>query len=694
MPPVQPDKIRNVVVVGHGGSGKTSLVESLLHAVGATTRLGKVDDATSILDTDPEEQKRHITINMALAAFTHEGVKINLIDTPGYADFAADQRAGMRVADAAIVFVDASAGIQVGTQIAWNELEARRTPRVFLIGRLDRENADFDEVLGQLRETYGIRVVPLHVPVGEHQQLSATIDLLHGQLLKGPKDPVAELPKEEADRVGQYRQQLVESIVETNEDLLTRYLDGKELSYDELRDALHAAVRDGQVVPVLASSAHRHVGYAALLNAIREMLPSPAEAGSLIGKSPSGDEIARKPDLGEKLSAFVFKTIADPFVGKLSYVRVYSGTLHSNTSIYDATKKEAERVGQIFFLRGKEQEPTNEVGAGDVCAIPKLTATTTNATLCEKDAVILYDAIDFPAPSFSVAIEPASKADLDKLSTALHKLTDEDPTLHVRRDDATHETILSAIGESAIEVAVHRLKEKFGVQVEMHTPRVPYRESIRGKASAQGRYKRQTGGHGQFGDVWLEIEPQPAGTGVVFETHVVGGSVPRNFWPAVEKGVRETSQRGVIAGYPLSDFKATLTDGSFHSVDSSEMSFKIAGSLALQNCVKEADPFLLEPIMTLEVLVPEEQMGDVLADLNSRRGRVLGMESSGAGLQRIRAHVPMAETFRYATDLRSMTGGRGTFSAEILGYEECPSHIAQKVIAAHESEGAETAAAR
>ena len=694
MPPVQPDKIRNVVVVGHGGSGKTSLVESLLHAVGATTRLGKVDDATSILDTDPEEQKRHITINMALAAFTHEGVKINLIDTPGYADFAADQRAGMRIADAAIVFVDASAGIQVGTQIAWNELEARRTPRVFLIGRLDRENADFDEVLGQLRETYGIRVVPLHVPVGEHQQLSATIDLLHGQLLKGPKDPVAELPKEEADRVGQYRQQLVESIVETNEDLLTRYLDGKELSYDELRDALHAAVRDGQVVPVLASSAHRHVGYAALLNAIREMLPSPAEAGSLIGKSPSGDEIARKPDLGEKLSAFVFKTIADPFVGKLSYVRVYSGTLHSNTSIYDATKKEAERVGQIFFLRGKEQEPTNEVGAGDVCAIPKLTATTTNATLCDKDAVILYDAIDFPAPSFSVAIEPASKADLDKLSTALHKLTDEDPTLHVRRDDATHETILSAIGESAIEVAVHRLKEKFGVQVEMHTPRVPYRESIRGKASAQGRYKRQTGGHGQFGDVWLEIEPQPAGTGVVFETHVVGGSVPRNFWPAVEKGVRETSQRGVIAGYPLSDFKATLTDGSFHSVDSSEMSFKIAGSLALQNCVKEADPFLLEPIMTLEVLVPEEQMGDVLADLNSRRGRVLGMESSGAGLQRIRAHVPMAETFRYATDLRSMTGGRGTFSAEILGYEECPSHIAQKVIAAHESEGAETAAAR
>jgi len=564
-----------------------------------------------------------------------------------------------------------------------------------VVGRLDRENADFDEVLGQLREAYGIRVVPLHVPLGEKQELKATIDLLHGQILKGPKDPVAELAKdEEAERVGQYRQQLVESIVETDEDLLTRYLDGKELAYDELRDALHAAVREGKVIPVVATSAHKHVGYAALLNTIREMLPSPAEAGSVIGRSASGEEVARKPDPADKLSAFVFKTLADPFVGKLSYVRVYSGTLHHNAQVYDATKKETERVGQIFFLRGKEQEATEAVGAGDICAIPKLTATTTNATLCDKDAVILYDPIDFPPPSFSVAIEPSSKADLDKLATALHKLTDEDPTLHVRREDATHETILSAIGESAIEVAVHHLKNKFGVQVDMRTPRVPYRESIRSKAQAQGRYKRQTGGHGQFGDVFLEIEPQPAGSGVVYATRIVGGSVPRNFWPAVEKGVRETAERGVIAGYPLSDFKATLYDGSFHQVDSSEMSFKIAGSLALQNCVKEAQPFLLEPIMNVEVLVPEEQMGDVLADLNSRRGRVLGMESTGAGHQLIKAHVPMAETFRYATDLRSMTGGRGTFSAEILGYEECPSHIAQKVIAAHEGQAEETAAAR
>src|SRR3989442_2855209 len=660
MPSPEPTKIRNVAVVGHGGSGKTSLVESILHAIGATTRLGKVDDGTSILDTDPEEQKRHITINMALASFTHEGTKINLIDTPGYADFAGDQHAALRVADAAIVFVDASAGVQVGTQTVWSELEKDQTPRVVVVGRLDRENADFDEVLGQLREAYGIRVVPLHVALGEKQELKATIDLLHGQILKGPRDPVAELPKDEqAERVGQYRQQLVEAIVETDEDLLTRYLDGKELAYDELRDALHAAVREGKVIPVVATSASKNVGYAALLNTIREMLPSPAEDSSIIGKSPAGDETARKTDPAEKFSAFVFKTLADPFVGKLSYVRVYSGTLHHNSQVYDATKGETERVGQIFFLRGKEQEITDAVGAGDICAVPKLTATSTNATLCDKDAPILYEPIAFPAPSFSVAIDPSSKADLDKMSTALHKLIDEDPSLHVRRDDATHETILSAIGESGIDVAVHRLNAQFGVQVEMRTPRVPYRESIRAKAQAQGRYKRQTGGHGQFGDAWIEVEPLTPGSGVVFETRIVGGSVPRNFWPAVEKGIREQAEKGVLAGYPLSDFKAVLFDGSFHQVDSSEMSFKIAGSLGLQSCVKEAQPYLLEPIMEVEVTVPEEQMGDVLADLNSRRGRVLGMDGAGAGHTRIKAHVPQAEIFRYSTDLRSMTGGRG-----------------------------------
>lgn len=687
-----PERIRNVAVTGHGGSGKTSLVETLLHLIGATTRLGKVDDGTSILDTDPEEHKRRITINMALVSLTYDGTKVNLLDTPGFADFEGDRRAALRVSDASLVVVDGSAGVQVGTRSAWDELEEEGTPRIVVVSRLDRENADFDNVLKQLREAYGNRVVPLHVPVGVKQDLSATIDLLHGTVLKGPRDPMADLPETERERVGEYRRQLVEAIVETNEDLLMRYLDGKEMSYDELRDALHLAVREGKVIPVVASSATKKVGFAGLLSTIVEMLPSPAEGGPVVGLDGTGKEIARRVAPDEKLCAFVFKTLADPFVGKLSYVRVFSGTLHHNTQVYDATKKETERVGQIFFLRGKEQEIVEAVSAGDICAIPKLAASNTNSTLTDKDAPIELAAIKFPEPSFSVAIEPSSKADLDKLGTALHKLTDEDPTLHVRRDDATHETLLSAIGESAIEVAVHHLKDKFGVQVDTRTPRVPYRESIRSKASAQGRYKRQTGGHGQFGDVWLEIEPLAPGSGVVYATRVVGGSVPRNFFPAVEKGVREQAEKGVIAGYPLSDFKATLYDGSYHSVDSSEMSFKIAGSLALQSCVKDAQPYLLEPIVALEVLVPEEQMGDVLSDLNSRRGKVLGMESAGSGHQRIRAHVPMSETFRYATDLRSMTGGRGSFTSKFLAYEQCPSHIAEKVVAAHEA-SAEPAAA-
>ena len=527
--------------------------------------------------------------------------------------------------------------------------------------------------------------MPLHVPIGAKQEVSATIDLLHGTVLKGPKDPIGDLPDGERERVGEYRRQLVEAIVDTNEDLLTRYLDSKEMTYEELRDALHLAVREGKVIPVVASSATKKVGFAGLLSTIVEMLPSPVEGGSVIGLDGTGQEIARKVAVAEKLSALVFKTLADPFVGKLSYVRVFSGTLHHNTQVYDATKKQTERVGQIFFLRGKEQEIVEAVSAGDICAIPKLAASNTNSTLTDKDAPIELPAIKFPDPSFSVAIEPSSKADLDKLGTALHKLIDEDPTLHVRRDDATHETLLSAVGESAIEVAVHHLRDKFGVQVDTRTPRVPYRESIRAKASAQGRYKRQTGGHGQFGDVWLEIEPLPPGSGVVYATRVVGGSVPKNFFPAVEKGVREQAEKGVIAGYPLSDFKATLYDGSYHTVDSSEMSFKIAGSLALQSCVKEAQPYLLEPIVELDVLVPEEQMGDVLSDFNARRGRVLGMESAGSGHQRIKAHVPMAETFRYATELRSMTGGRGSFTSKFLAYEQCPSHIAEKVVAAHET---------
>ena len=533
-------------------------------------------------------------------------------------------------------------------------------------------------MLAQLREAYGIRVVPLHVPVGEHQGISATIDLLHGQVLKGPKEPIAEIDKEQAESVGQFRQQLVEAIVETNEDLLTRYLDGKEMSYDELRDALHSAVREGKVIPVVATSSSKNVGYAALLNTIREMLPSPAEDTAIIGKSPAGEETARKTVPTEKFSAFVFKTLADPFVGKLSYVRVYSGTLHHNSQVYDATKGETERVGQIFFLRGKEQEIAAEVGAGDICAIPKLTATSTNATLTRQGRTDPLRPHRLPAAVLlrgdRSREQGRPRQDVDRAAQA-HRRGPVTPCAPRRRDPRDDPVRGRRVGHRRRRAPAQGEVRRPGrdAHAARAVPRIDPHESIgAGTVQAPDRRPRAVRGRVARG------RAAAAGSGVVFDTRIVGGSVPRNFWPAVEKGIREQALKGVIAGYPLSDFKATLFDGSFHQVDSSEMSFKIAGSLALQACVKDAQPYLLEPIMDVEVVVPEEQMGDVLADLNSRRGRVLGMDGAGAGHQSIKAHVPAAEIFRYSTDLRSMTGGRGTFTATLLGYEQCPSHIARE----------------
>jgi elongation factor G len=443
---------------------------------------------------------------------------------------------------------------------------------------------------------------------------------------------------------------------------------------------LHEAVRDAKVIPVIGGSALLEVGLAALLDDVVELLPAPHEKGAVIGAAPNGEEVVRKSTPDERFSAFVFKTLADPFVGRLSYVRVYSGRLHANGPSYNASRREPERVGLVLSLRGKEQEQLPEAIAGDIVAIPKLAHTSTNDTLADRDASIVYPPINFPEPSFSVAIEPVSKQDLDKLSTSLHRLLEEDPSARLVREESTGQLLLSGIGESHVDVIVHRLRDKFGVSVTTSTPKVPYRETVRAKAQAQGKYKKQTGGHGQYGDVWLEVEPLAPGSGVVFDERVVGGSVPRNYFPAVEKGVKEAAQRGVLAKQPLVDLKVTLYDGSYHQVDSSEMSFKIAASMGLQNAVREANPVLLEPIYEVEVVVPEEQMGDILGDLNSRRGRILGMEAAGAGHQRIRAHVPLAELFRYATELRSRTGGRGRFSTKFYRYEEVPSHIAQKVI--------------
>jgi elongation factor G len=676
------DQRRNIAFAGHGGCGKTTLTETLLHMTGAVARLGKVDDGTSHLDVDPEEQKRRISIHLALAAIPHDSVKINVLDTPGYADFVGDVKAALRVADAAVIFVDGAAGLQVGTQTAWRFAEEQHLPRAFFVSRLDRERSDFRAVVAQLREAYGNRVVALEVPLGAERGLKGTVNVLHRTFRGTGKAKPAPLPADAAGLVEEYRQTLIEDVAETDDALLEKYLDGQDLTDEELTSGLHAAVREGKVIPVFGGSAALEIGLSALLDDLVELFPAPSEVGAIEGKGPDGAEIARKLTGEEKFSAFVFKTMADPFVGKLSYVRVYSGVLHANGQAYNASRRELERVGQVLSLRGKEQDQLSEARAGDIVAVPKLAHTSTNDTLADREAPITYAPIVFPEPSFAVAIEPLSKQDLDKLSTALHKILDEDPSARVLREESTGQFLLSGVGESHVDVLVHRLKDKFGVQVTTSLPKVPYRETIRAKAQAQGKYKKQTGGHGQYGDVWLEVEPLSSGSGVDFTERVVGGSVPRNYFPAVEKGVREAAQRGVIAGYPLVDFRATLYDGSYHTVDSSEMSFKIAGSLALQNAVHEARPVLLEPIQDVEVLVPEELMGEVLGDLNSRRGRILGMENAGGGLQRIRAHVPLAEMFRYATDLRSMTGGRGSFSSRLYQYEEVPTNVAQKIIEA------------
>jgi len=675
-----PAEIRNVAFIGHGGSGKTTLAETLLHLTGATGRLGKVDEGTSLIDSDPEEQKSKITINLALAAIPHEKTKINVLDTPGYADFQGEVKAALRVVDAAVVVVEGSAGLQVGTQTVWDFAEERSLPRLVVVSRLDRERTDFRRVLDQLRDHYGSKVVALEVPVGEEHGLKGTVNVLHRTYRGKGKTKPEPVPAEAKALLDEYRTALIEDVAETDDELLEKYLADQELSDEELVTGLHAAVRDAKVIPVIAGSSALEIGLNALLDDIVELLPAPNEKGAIIGTSPTGEEIVRKPEPDERFSAFVFKTLADPFVGKMSYVRVYSGRIHPNGQIYDATHRELERVGQVLALRGKEQEQLTEAIAGDIVAIPKLAKTSTNGTLADREAPITYAPITFPEPSFSVAIEPVSKQDLDKLSTSLHRLLEEDPSARLVREESTGEHLLSGVGESHIDVIVHRLKDKFGDAVTTKTPTVPYRESIKAKAQAQGKYKKQTGGHGQYGDVWLEVEPLPAGSGVEFTEKVVGGSVPRNFWPAVEKGVKEAAARGVLAGFPLSDIRVTLFDGSFHQVDSNEMSFKVAASMGLQAAVKEANPTLLEPIYEIEVVVPEGQMGDILGDLNSRRGRILGMDGAGPGHQRIRAYVPLAEIFRYATDLRSMTGGRGRFTTKFHQYEELPSHIAQKVI--------------
>ena len=674
--------LRSVVLAGHAGGGKTTLAEQLLFKAGAIPRLGKVDDGTAHLDFEPEEQKRRESLSLAVGTFEHDGTRISLVDTPGYPDFVADMIEGFAAADGALFVVDALSPIESGLEQAVALGRTSGRAACFFINRADKENADPTAALDALRSTFGDKIAPLQIAIGAGEGFKGYVDLVHRKAFEwdGSKEVEIPIPGELSGEVDKRRDQLLAAAAEADDDVLVKYLEGEDVSDPELEACLRKGVKESILAPVLVGSALKGIGLQALLDAFTRYLPSPADEAPVKAETKGGDTVDVPADESGPLLVRVFKTTADPFVGRLTYMRVLSGTLKSQAHVWNSTRDEDERIGQLLLLHGKEQEPIGELKAGEIGAVAKLAVTETGDTLSVKEKPLRLPPLEFPTPSLVVAIEPVSKQDLDKMGPALARLLEEDPTVRLERT-AVGEQTLRTMGEAHTSVTLERLKRKFGAAIQTNVPKVPYKETIRGTTKVHGRYKKQTGGHGMFGDVWIELEPNPDG-GVQFAERIVGGSVPKGFFPGVEKGIREAAAEGVLAGYPLSDFKATLYDGSFHTVDSNELSFKIAASMALKEGVQQAKPALLEPIMLVEIRVPEAYMGEVNRDLNGRRGRVLGMDSSD-GMQIITAHVPQAELFSYATELRSLAQGRGSFTASLDHYEDVPTHLAEKVIAEH-----------
>jgi elongation factor G len=677
--------LRNLAVVGHGGTGKTSLCESLLFVSGKSERLGRVDDSTSCMDFEPEEQKRRVSISSAANFVEWEKHKINFIDTPGDSNFTYDIKCSMSVVENAVIIVDAVGGVEFQTQKVWELADEFNLPRIIFINRLDRERSNFTTALESIRSKFKKKVTPVCLPIGAEDKFNGIVDLIgmKAYLFSDNKGigKAIDIPAEMMDEVKSLRDSLVEDIAEADDELMNKYLEAGELSPEELQTGLKKGVSLGSLIPVVCGSSMKGIGISLLLDLIVSSFASPVDRGPVKGKKPKTDEVEeRQPSEDAPFSAIVFKTVADPYAGRLTLFRVYSGKLNSDTPVYNSSRKITEKFGHIFFLEGKNQKQAEVLIPGDIAGVAKLKETVTGDTLCNEKSPIIFEKVAVPPPIMSYAMEPKTRGDEDKIASSIHRLTEEDPTIVFSRNVETKEMILSGMGQVHIEVNIEKMKRKFGVEVNLNTPKIPYKETIKGKTNVQGKYKKQSGGRGQFGDCWIDIEPLPRGSGFVFEDKIVGGVIPGQYRPAVEKGIVEAAVKGVIAGYPVVDFKIALTFGSYHTVDSSEMAFKIAGSMAFQKGVMDCQPILLEPIVNIEIEVPDEYMGDVIGDLNSRRGRVQGMDSNGSN-QIIKGQVPLAEILKYAPDLRSMTSGRGNFTYTESHYDEVPAYIAEKIIA-------------
>ena len=678
------ENIRNLALLAHNGAGKTSLSEAILFNTKVINRLGKVSEGSTTSDYDPAEQKRGMSISLSMLPYIWQGNKINLMDTPGYPDFVGEVKSAIRVSEGAVIVVCASSGVEVGTEQVWSYCDAINLPRIAYINRMDRENVDFDKVVNQIQTKFGRKCLPVQLPIGAHTSFQGVIDLLKMKSYTGTAAKEGDVPEALKSQAQSLRDKLVESIAETEDSLLEKFLGGEELSPEELAKALRNAIVSGKLVPIMAGSGLQNIGVIPLMDAINGYLPAPKEREVLIvGEGNQPVKIAPNPT--GSLAALVFKTSADPYVGRLTYFRVYCGAITSNSQVWNVTRGENERIGQLFILRGKSQEPAQEIGAGDIGAVAKLSVTATGDTIGAKDKPIKIVPVIFPEPRYSEAVYPKTKLDLDKLGSSLAKIVEEDPTLKMHREPTTSETILSGIGEIQLSVAAEKMSRKFGVNVELQTPKVPYKETITVQCEAEYKHKKQTGGHGQYGHVVLELVPLPRGSGTEFTERIVGGTIPKNFIPAVEKGVHEGVQEGVLGGYPVEDVRITAIDGSFHPVDSSEICFKIAGAGAVKKGLADGKPVILEPIMKLKITAPDSYTGDIIGDLNTKRGQVHGMLPED-GMNTIEAIVPLAEVQRYAMNLKSITQGKGTYSMEFSHYQEAPPMVTQKIIAAKQAE--------